>query len=78
MLLGARLCLNMIVRDEARPDTEIALPNTGPGDAVMFRLVKGSEHWISDVEPGPPKTAWAGWFRSEPTFLEMLSKKKAT
>ncbi len=66
----------LIVREEARPDTEVALPNTGPGDAVMFRLAKGFEHWISDVEPGPPKTAWAGWFRSEPTFLEMLSKKK--
>ena len=67
----------LIVREGGRPETEVHLPNTVPGDAIMFRLVEGFEHWISDVEEGPPKTAWAGWFRSAPTFLEMLAKKKS-
>jgi len=66
----------LILREGGRPETERRLPNVVPGDAVMFRLDPSLEHWISDVEPGPDKTAWAGWFRSEPTFLEVISGKK--
>lgn len=66
----------LILRQAGRPETERRLLNIVPGDAVMFRLHPDLEHWITDVEPGPPKTAWAGWFRSEPTFLEVVSGKR--
>ena len=62
----------LVLRKKDRPDTEIQIPNTGPGDAAIFRLEEGLEHWISDLLPGPPKTAWAGWFREKPTFMEMV------
>lgn len=65
----------LILREGGRPETEQRLPNTTPGDAVMFRLSPDLEHYIEDVEPGPPKTAWAGWFRSEPSFMDVLAKK---
>lgn len=66
----------LILREGGRPETERRLVNIVPGDAVMFRLHPDLEHWITDVETGPPKTAWAGWFRSEPSFLEVISGKK--
>ena len=65
----------LLLRKKGRPETEIAIPNTGPGDAAIFRLEEGLEHWISDLLPGPPKTAWAGWFREVPTFMEMVKQK---
>lgn len=66
-----------ILREQARPDTEQPLENRTPGDALLFRISPTLEHTITDVEPGPPKTAWAGWFRSEPSFMDVLSRKAA-
>jgi hypothetical protein len=64
-----------ILREQGRPDTEQPLENTTPGDALLFRIDPTLEHHVTDVEPGPPKTAWAGWFRSEPSFLDVLTGK---
>ena len=61
------------LREQGRPETEQILENTTPGDAILFRIDPTLEHAIDDVEPGPPKTAWAGWFRSEPSFLDVLA-----
>jgi hypothetical protein len=66
-----------VLREQACPDTERRLENLTPGDALLFRIDPALEHAITDVEPGPPKTAWAGWFRSAPSFREVLSKKAA-
>lgn len=64
-----------ILREQGRPETEQRLDNPTPGDAILFRIDPTLEHAITDVEPGPPKTAWAGWFRSEPSFLDVLAGK---
>src|SRR5262249_7665061 len=40
--------------------------NTGPGDALVFRLAPWLEHRVSHVVGNVPKTAFAGWFRTEP------------
>ena len=40
--------------------------NTGPGDAILFRLSPQLEHCVTPVEGAFPKTAFAGWFRSVP------------
>jgi hypothetical protein len=39
--------------------------NTGPGDALIFRISSDLQHRISDLEGAEPKTAFAGWFRSD-------------
>jgi 2OG-Fe(II) oxygenase superfamily len=39
--------------------------NTGPGDALVFRVDPSLEHRVSAVEGGVPKTAFAGWFLSD-------------
>lgn len=38
--------------------------NTGPGDALIFRISPDLHHRISDLEGEEPKTAFAGWFKS--------------
>jgi hypothetical protein len=40
--------------------------NTGNGDAVVFRLSRELQHRITEVEGSASKTAFAGWFRSQP------------
>ena len=39
--------------------------NTGPGDALVFRVDPSLEHRVSAVEGDVPKTAFAGWFLSD-------------
>jgi len=39
--------------------------NTGPGDALIFRISPELQHRISDLEGAEPKTAFAGWFRTD-------------
>ena len=51
--------------------------NTGPGDAVLFRLSEDLAHRVSGVTGTASKTAWAGWFRSEPDFLSWLKATSA-
>jgi hypothetical protein len=48
------------------------VPNTGPGDAIVFRLAPGLQHRVTPVEGEVPKTAFAGWFKSRPSALAHL------
>jgi hypothetical protein len=41
-----------------------SVANTGPGDALIFRISCKLHHRISDLEGSDPKTAFAGWFKS--------------
>jgi hypothetical protein len=36
--------------------------NTGPGDALLFRVSSDLEHRVAPLEEGEPKTAFTGWF----------------
>ncbi|HXD16475.1 MAG TPA: 2OG-Fe(II) oxygenase [Vicinamibacterales bacterium] len=49
-----------------------AVANTGPGDAILFRIADDLEHRVTAVEGHAPKTALAGWFQSHPDFLSVL------
>jgi hypothetical protein len=51
-------------------------PNTGAGDAILFRIAHHVEHCVTDVEGAAPKTAFAGWFVSEPDFFSLLSTER--
>jgi len=46
--------------------------NTGFGDGIIFRLAPHLQHRITEVDGSVPKTAFAGWFRSEPDFYADL------
>jgi hypothetical protein len=52
------------------------VPNTGFGDAILFRIAADLEHRITDVAGAVSKTAFAGWFQSEPTFRSVLSQAR--
>ena len=53
------------------------VPNTSPGDAILFRIARHIQHRVTAVEGTVPKTAFAGWFVSEPNFLELLVSRRA-
>jgi hypothetical protein len=58
------------------------IANTGPGDAIIFRLAEDLYHRVTSVQGTAAKTAFAGWFRSQPQFLPLPSlavrQKRAT
>ena len=41
------------------------LPNVTQGNAILFRISPQLEHRITPMEGAEPKTAFAGWFRSD-------------
>ena len=59
-------------RESLRITAEVS--NTGPGDAVIFRLGGDIEHRVTCVEGHIPRTAFAGWFQSQPDFREILRR----
>jgi hypothetical protein len=50
------------------------LPNSGFGDAILFRINERLEHRVSDLEGTVPKTAFVGWFESEPDYRALLAE----
>jgi hypothetical protein len=50
------------------------LTNFGLGDAILFRIDERLEHRVSDVEGTVSKTAFSGWFESEPDYRTLLAK----
>jgi len=61
------------LRDSGSKEILYEIANTGPGDAILFRIADGLEHQITAMEGTVPKTAFAGWFKSEPEFLSLLT-----
>ena len=58
----------------ARTDSEELLAdvaNTGPGDALLFRIAPNLRHRVTAVGGQEPKTAYAGWFRSYPHYHDL-------
>ncbi len=49
-----------------------SVANTGTGDAVIFRVSPDLMHRVTPVEGSTPKRAFAGWFRSRPSYHEVL------
>ncbi len=63
------------IRDRASGEIVSEAPNAGIGDAVIFRLSDRLQHRITDVEGTASKTAFAGWFSSQPNFLSRLREQ---
>lgn len=52
-----------------------AIANTIAGDAILFNLSLDLHHRVTPVEPGEPKTAFAGWFKARGgAYLPMLDR----
>src|SRR5262249_32024342 len=63
------------IREKATGAVVHEVANTGFGDAIAFRLAAPIEHRVTNVEPGPSKTAFAGWFRTGERRAPMLLPK---
>jgi hypothetical protein len=66
------------LRDRASAQMLGEAPNVRAGDAILFRIDKDLEHWITPLRGREPKTAFAGWFRSSPQFLTLLEREGET
>lgn len=60
------------IRDQHSQRILHEVANTGFGDAVIFRLSTEIEHLVTEVLPGPAKTAYAGWFQSAPARATLI------
>lgn len=60
------------IRDRESGEILNEVANTGFGDAIVFKLCPRLEHRVTDVKGTIPKTAFAGWFQSQPDFRSML------
>lgn len=47
------------------------------GDALIFRIADSLQHRVTPLQGTVPKTAFAGWFQSEPDFHAVLRKREA-
>lgn len=59
--------------DVGRSPTARVIPNLSPGGAILFRIADRLRHRVTNVVGPRPKTAYAGWFLSEPTFRDVLT-----
>ncbi len=50
------------------------LTNSVFGNAILFRIDERLEHHVSEVEGTVTKTAFSGWFESEPDFRTLLAE----
>jgi hypothetical protein len=60
------------IRDQRHGEIVHEQPPVDPGDAVIFRLGEDLRHQVTAVEGTVPRTAFAGWFKSRPSFLSVL------
>jgi hypothetical protein len=49
--------------------------NAELGQAVLFRLSRELEHCVAPVEGRLPRTAFAGWFKSQPDFQSVTKQR---
>jgi 2OG-Fe(II) oxygenase superfamily len=47
-------------------------PSPDPGDAIIFRLGESLRHRVTAVDGDVARTAFAGWFKSRPSFAAVL------
>jgi hypothetical protein len=65
------------IREQESGNVLEEVANPGVGDAVLFRLSEHLQHRVTDVEGTAPRTAFAGWFQSQPEYRAMLDEMRA-
>ena len=57
---------------------EWSIANTGPGDAILFRIDDNLRHRVTAVVGPVPRIAYAGWFQGGPGLLSVLKHAART
>ncbi len=65
------------IRDRASGEILHEESNTGPGDALIFQIAPELQHRVGRVTGDRPKTAFAGWFKSEPDFKTLVGLRRS-
>lgn len=65
---GGAFELRRVTADAA----EWSIANTGPGDAILFRIDDNLRHRVTAVVGTVPRVAYAGWFQGGPGLLSLL------
>jgi hypothetical protein len=66
------------IRERESQTVVSEVENLREGDAVVFRLRNDLQHRITDIEGATAKTAFAGWFMSQPDFSSLLKRDYGT
>lgn len=61
------------IRDRATRQILAEVDNTIYGDAIIFDISPDLQHRVTSVVGAVPRTAFAGWFRSYPSFRQLLA-----
>jgi 2OG-Fe(II) oxygenase superfamily len=61
------------IRDQLSGEVTAEVDGTALGDAVIFRIAERLRHRVSQVKGDVPRIAFAGWFKSAPTFRSVLA-----
>lgn len=64
------------IRDKNSKKIYYEAANTGPGDALLFRISPHLQHQVTTVHATAIRYAFAGWFQSKPSYLTMLKNLK--
>lgn len=60
------------IRDADGTRPVYTAPDAAPGDALVFRLAEHLRHRVMPVDGPVPRTAFAGWFKAQPSFGSVL------
>lgn len=63
------------IRDASSHELLYEAGPTHPGDALLFRIAPSLEHQVTAVTSDAPRTAFAGWFKSRPSFRAVIEGK---
>jgi hypothetical protein len=63
------------IRRRNSPDHIREIANNGPGDAILMRIGPDLHHRVTAVEGDEPRTAFNGWFRSQPDYRTLLTER---
>jgi hypothetical protein len=63
------------IRDVNTHQVYADVANTGPGDALIFRIDRSLQHRVTPTIGDVPRTAYAGWFLQQPDFATELRRR---
>jgi hypothetical protein len=65
------------LREKASSQLLHEVANIRLGDAIVFRIAPTLTHRVTEVAGTAPKTAYAGWFRTRPSYRALVEKRVA-
>ena len=61
------------IKDKPSGKILCKIKHSGSGGMIMFRIAKNLRHRVLPIEGNVPRMVYAGWFRSHPPFMELLT-----